>query len=89
MIRRWPLWIFGNAALLMPKPAVSVIIPFFNAEHFLEQAIESVLAQTFHDWELLFDGPTQNVNLRVDGRMILIRHIRFTYIGHIEDGFSS
>ncbi len=37
----------------MPKQSVSVIIPFFNAERFLEQAIESVLAQTFHDWELL------------------------------------
>ena len=27
--------------------------------------------EAFHDWEMLFDGPTRNVNLRVDGRIIL------------------
>ena len=32
---------------------VSAIIIFFNAERFLEEAIESVLAQTYSDWELL------------------------------------
>jgi glycosyltransferase involved in cell wall biosynthesis len=35
------------------KPLVSVITPVFNAERFLPEAIESVLAQTFDDWELL------------------------------------
>jgi len=32
---------------------VSVIIAFFNAEKFLEEAINSVLCQTYRDWELL------------------------------------
>ncbi|MBA4010568.1 MAG: hypothetical protein C0481_01755 [Phenylobacterium sp.] len=32
---------------------VSVITPFLNAEAYLEQAIASVQAQTFGDWELL------------------------------------
>jgi glycosyltransferase involved in cell wall biosynthesis len=35
------------------KPAVSVIISFLNAQRFLSEAIESVLGQTFGDWELL------------------------------------
>lgn len=34
-------------------PLVSVITPFFNAEDFLQQAIDSVLRQTYCCWELL------------------------------------
>lgn len=42
------------------KPLVSVITPFFNAEKFFEEAIESVIAQTYEHWELLLvdDGST-------------------------------
>ena len=34
-------------------PQVSVIMIFLNAEKFLVEAIDSVLAQTLLDWELL------------------------------------
>lgn len=41
-------------------PTVSVNTIFFNEERFLGEAIESVLAQTYADWELLpcDDGST-------------------------------
>ena len=41
-------------------PRVSIVTPVFNAERFLAEAIESVLAQTFAGWELLIvdDGST-------------------------------
>jgi glycosyltransferase involved in cell wall biosynthesis len=35
------------------SPRVSAVIIFFNGEDFLPEAIESVVAQTFTDWELL------------------------------------
>jgi glycosyltransferase involved in cell wall biosynthesis len=35
------------------KQLVSCIIIFFNAEKFFEEAIESVFAQTYDNWELL------------------------------------
>lgn len=41
-------------------PLVSVIVPIFNAEGFVEETIVSVIEQTFPDWELLLvdDGST-------------------------------
>lgn len=41
-------------------PRVSAIIIFLNEERYLDEAIESVFAQTFTDWELLLidDGST-------------------------------
>ena len=41
-------------------PTISVIVPVYNAEKYLPRCIESVLAQTFVDWEMLLidDGST-------------------------------
>lgn len=42
------------------KPLVSIITPFYNAEKFLEETVESVQAQTYGNWEmfLINDGST-------------------------------
>src|SRR5438874_11358052 len=37
----------------MPSNLVSILLPVFNGERYLAQAIESVLAQTHTDFELL------------------------------------
>lgn len=37
----------------MTSPVVSCVIIFYNAEPFLDEAIESVFAQHFEDWELI------------------------------------
>lgn len=37
----------------MGKPAVSVIIPVWNCERYLQEAIESVLSQSLRDFELI------------------------------------
>jgi glycosyltransferase involved in cell wall biosynthesis len=43
----------GAVAATTAAPLVSVITPFFNAEAFLQQAIDSVSRQTYACWELL------------------------------------
>ena len=43
-------------------PKVSVVVPTYNSARFLGKAIQSVLDQTFQDWELIVvdDGSTDN-----------------------------
>lgn len=42
------------------NPAISIIIPIYNAEKYIEKCMESVCAQTFTDYELILvnDGST-------------------------------
>ncbi len=42
------------------KALITIAIPFFNAEKFLEEAIDSVIWQTYQNWKLLLidDGST-------------------------------
>lgn len=53
-----------SSAVISPAPRISVISIFYNAAAFLSEAVESVLAQDFDDFELLLvddgsndDGP--------------------------------
>ena len=46
----------------MNNPAISVVMPVFNSEKFLEEALESVLNQTYTNFEFIIinDGSTDN-----------------------------
>lgn len=63
------------------NPKVSVIIPCYNGEKFIGEAIESVLNQTYQDFEIIIvdDGSTDNSKDTVepylaDSRIKLIQH---------------
>lgn len=61
---------------------ISIITPCFNAEKFIGRTIESVLAQTFADWEMIVidDGSTDSTAdiagrfAAIDPRVRLVRH---------------
>jgi glycosyltransferase involved in cell wall biosynthesis len=63
----------------MMHDLVSVMMPAYNAEHFIGQAIESVVAQTYPHWELIIvnDGSsdrTGEVALRYADPRICVLH---------------
>ena len=63
-------------------PAVSVLLPAFNAQATLARAVESILAQTYRSWELLIvdDGSSDATRTIAEGfadpRIRLIRNAK-------------
>lgn len=54
----------------MPSPLVTISLPIYNGERYLAEAIESIKAQTFHDFEVIavLDGCTDR------SEEILLKH---------------
>ena len=63
-------------------PKVSIVLPTYNGEKFIKESIESVLNQTFEDWELIIvddcstDGTLEIIKeyLKKDYRIHLIHN---------------
>lgn len=69
-------------------PAVSVLIPTFNATSFIQDALESVATQTFQDYEIVVvdDGSTDSTVKRVAGwssshSIVSLRLVQQTHAG--------
>lgn len=61
-----------------PRMPVSIVMPAYNAGMFISQAIESVLAQTYRDFELIVvnDGSTDNTLEIVEGYAALDARVK-------------
>jgi MoaA/NifB/PqqE/SkfB family radical SAM enzyme len=69
-----------------PSPTFSVVLPTYNRAHLIGDAIASVRAQSFKDWELLVvdDGSRDRTPEVIDGFLIdrRIRYVRQDHMGH-------
>lgn len=66
------------------KPRTSIIMPVYNTADYVVQCIESVLAQTDTDWEVLIinDASTDNSAQVVQDYLAAHPDERFTYLEH-------
>lgn len=48
---------------------ISIVLPIYNGEKYMRKSIDSVLAQTYANWELLIidDGSTDNTAIIAPG----------------------
>jgi glycosyltransferase involved in cell wall biosynthesis len=64
-------------------PRVSIVTPFLDAGPFIEEAIESVLAQTFASWELLLvDDGSQDSSTATAMRYAAALPSKIRYVSH-------
>ncbi|HEY0201170.1 MAG TPA: glycosyltransferase family A protein [Burkholderiaceae bacterium] len=74
----------------MSSPLVSVIITCFNRENYLGEAIDSVLAQTFEDYEIvLIDDGSTDGSARIAATYAAACGTRLRYIHQGNQGASS
>lgn len=72
------------------RPLVSIIMPVYNQEQFVSIAIESVIRQTYKNWELIIidDGSTDNTLKIISNfndpriRVISQKHLGLDGLGH-------
>ena len=62
---------------MMKMPEISIIVPVYNTEKWLRRCVDSILAQTFKDFELLLidDGSTDNSGTICDEYVLSLIHI--------------
>lgn len=63
------------------KPYFSIIIPSYNRANFIPKAIESVINQTFNDWELILvdDGSTDDTKQIIEALIKYDKRIKYIY----------
>jgi len=56
--------------MISMTPKVSCVLPVYNGERYLKESIDSVINQTFTDWELIIinDGSTDNTRAILDAQ---------------------
>ncbi len=77
-------------------PRISVVLPAFNAEKYLREAIDSILSQTFVDFELIVinDGSTDKTQQILDefkardSRVVLISRENRGLVASLNEGVS-
>ena len=62
-----------------PRPLVSIGLPVYNGERYLEQAIDTILAQTFQSWELIVSDNASNDRTEEICRGYMAREPRIRY----------
>ncbi len=65
----------------MNNPLISIIIPCYNSSKYLEEAVESIIKQTYENWECIIvdDGSTDNTRELSDNLCKKDGRIKYVY----------
>jgi len=76
---------------LSKQPLLSVIIPFFNNEHFIIDALQSLFVQIDDDVEVIIidDGSTDNSKVLVDRFLQTLKDQTFSFISQKNQGIAA
>lgn len=80
----------------MSTPLISVVMPVYNAERYLREAVDSILAQSLADFELIAvdDGSKDGSKVilddyaRTDGRVHVVSRPNTGIVGALNDGLA-
>ncbi|MEO8255399.1 MAG: glycosyltransferase family 2 protein [Flavobacterium sp.] len=73
----------------MNNPLVSIIVPCYNQAHYLTEALQSVLEQTYENWECIIVNDGSPDNTEAVAQEWLAKDSRFKYIYKENGGLSS
>lgn len=71
------------------NPKISIIVPCYNQAHFLDECLQSVLEQTFQDWECIIVNDGSPDNTENIAKKWLETDSRFHYLYKDNGGLSS
>lgn len=66
-------------------PKVSILMPAYNAERYIVAAIESVIAQSYGDWELIIVDDASSDNTGVICDQYALKDKRIKILHHAEN----
>ena len=73
----------------MNKPLVSIIVPCYNQAHYLDEALHSILEQTYSNWECFIVNDGSPDNTEKVAKKWIEKDIRFCYLYKENGGLSS
>lgn len=78
MVQILPAPLVNSCKVVKSAPLVSIIVPSYNCERYIQETLSSVVAQTLQDWELILvdDGSTDRTVELAEGFDPRVRVVR-------------
>ena len=75
-------------SLMRSNPKISIVMPMYRVERYIEKAIRSVLEQDFHDWELLIVNDGSPDDSRTIAETVVAGDNRIKILDKVNGGLS-